>query len=114
MATVTTISTATGVTDTAEMIATETGIATGTETESATETGTATAAAAATATAGMEMEGGTGMTERVRGMGETETIASLSQNHQSVERAGGTTKKSATREILATNGSVPIADCVRG
>lgn len=104
-ATATTISTATGATDTAEMIATETGIATATETGSATETGTATAAAAATATAGMEMEGGTGMTGRVRGTGETATIASLSPNHQSVERAGGTTERSTTREVFATNGS---------
>lgn len=88
----------------------------GTETEIATESGTATAAAAAaaTATAGMEMEGGTGMTGRVRGMGETETIASPSQNRQSVERAGGTTKKSTTGETFAANGSVPIAGRVRG
>lgn len=107
----TTISTATGVTDTAEMIATETGIAM--ETASATETGTATAAAAAaaaTATAGMETEGGTGTTGRVRGMGETETIALPSQSRQSVERAGGTTRKSTRREMFAPNGPVPVAE----
>lgn len=103
METVTT-ATVTGAIDTAERIATETGIAMGTEIETATGTGTATAAAAAAATVIVvtEMEaGGTEMIGGVRGKGETggvgrggtEMIALLSLNHQSVERAGGTTKK---------------------
>lgn len=102
METVTT-ATVTGAIDTAERIATETGIAMGTEIETATGTGTATAAAAAaTVIVVTEMEaGGTEMIGGVRGRGETggvgrggtEMIALLSLNHQSVERAGGTTKK---------------------
>lgn len=104
METVTT-ATVTGAIDTVERIVTETGIAMGTEIETATGTGTATAAAAAAAATVIvvtEMEaGGTEMIGGVRGTGETggvgrggkEMIALLSLNHQSVERAGGTTKK---------------------
>lgn len=104
METVTT-GTVTGVIDTAEKIAMETGIAMETEIETATGTGTGIAtAAAATVIVVTEMEGGTEMIGGVRGTGETgetgevarggtEMIASLSLNHQSVERAGGTTKK---------------------
>lgn len=118
METVTT-ATVTGAIDTAERIATETGIAMGTEIETATGTGTATAAAAAaTVIVVTEMEaGGTEMIGGVRGTGETggvgrggtEMIALLSLNHQSVERAGGTTKKKKKKHIsriCATNCSL--------
>lgn len=117
METVTT-ATVTGAIDTVETIATETGIAMETEIETATETGTATAAAGTvivvteTEAGGTEMIGGvrgtgetgetgetgaTGATGAV-GMGGTEMIALLSLNHQSVERAGGTTKKGTSVE----------------
>lgn len=111
METVTT-ATVTGAIDTVETIATETGIAMETEIETATETGTATAAAGTvivvteTEAGGTEMIGGvrgtgetgeTGETGAV-GMGGTEMIALLSLNHQSVERAGGTTKKGTSVE----------------
>lgn len=118
METVTT-ATVTGAIDTAERIATETGIAMGTEIETATGTGTATAAAAAaTVIVVTEMEaGGTEMIGGVRGTGETggvgrggtEMIALLSLNHQSVERAGGTTKNKTKKHIsriCATNCSL--------
>lgn len=101
-ATVTT-ATATGARDTAGMIATETGIGMATETGTDTVTETATAAAAI-ARVVTEMEaGGTERSGGVREMGETggagrgetevEMIVLPSLNHQSVERAGGTTKE---------------------
>lgn len=114
METVTT-ATVTGAIDTVETIATETGIAMETEIETAMGTGTATAAAGTvivvteTEAGGTEMIGGvrgtgetgvtgeTGETGAV-GMGGTEMIALLSLNHQSVERAGGTTKKGTSVE----------------
>lgn len=89
---------------TAAMTVTETAITmeTGSGTATATEIGIATVAAV-TATVGTEKEAGeTEMIGGVIRMGETggagreeteEMIALLSQNHQNVERAGGTTKE---------------------
>ena len=91
-------------TETAIATETETAIATETEIVNVTGTGNAAAAvvAAATARVATEMEaGGKEKIGGVRGTGETkgvgrggteEMIALLSLNHQSVERAGGTTK----------------------
>lgn len=112
-----TTATVTGVTGTVVRIVTVTeATEIGMETEIAIATGTGIATvAAATATAVMEMEaGGTEMIGGVTGMGETggvteEMIALLSLNHQSVERAGGTTEeknKHISRIICATNCSM--------
>lgn len=113
-----TTATATGATDTAEKIATETGIAMETETGTATGTVIATAAAATAKVATETEAGGTERIGGVRGTGETGgvgragtegMIALLSLNHQNVERAGGTTKekhKHIDRIICATNCSM--------
>lgn len=107
METVTT-ATATGAIGTAEMIATETGIAMETEIGTATGTEIATAAAA-TAIVATEMEAkGTEKIGGVRGMGETggvgrggteEMIVLPFLSHQNVERAGGTTKEKHINRI---------------